>query len=173
MRTFFLMLCCMFSVATAHAAQTCKTDSIPASTPNSQLTDNGDGTVTDRKTGLMWKQCLEGVSGNLCETDSPSSFTWQLALQQSGVVNDAGGFAGFRDWRLPNIRELRSLAEEQCCYPAINSDRFPDTLSPFVWSGSPYAHNSDYAWYVYFGSGSSGQHDRNDYHAVRLVRGGQ
>ena len=44
-------------------AQVCNTDSIPATTPNSQLTDNGNGTVTDSKTRLMWKQCSEGLSG--------------------------------------------------------------------------------------------------------------
>ncbi|MCP4235257.1 MAG: DUF1566 domain-containing protein, partial [Aestuariibacter sp.] len=38
----------------------CQVD-IPASTPDSQLQDNGDGTVTDNKTGLMWKQCSEGL----------------------------------------------------------------------------------------------------------------
>ena len=170
MRTFFVMCYCIFSVATAHAA--CNSN-MPASTPDSQLTDNGDGTVTDSATGLMWKKCLEGVSGNTCENGSASSFTWQQALQQPGTVN-AVGFAGHADWRLPNIKELRSIVEEQCYNPAINPNRFPNTPSYGVWSGSPLAAYSDYAWYVYFYFGFSYfAAYRVSYCAVRLVRGGQ
>ncbi|MCI5117626.1 MAG: DUF1566 domain-containing protein [Candidatus Electrothrix sp. LOE1_4_5] len=169
MRTFLLLICLSLAV-TVHAAQVCQTDSMPASTPDSQLIDNGDGTITDSKTGLMWKQCLEGVSGNLCDTGSPASFTWQEALQQPGVVNKAGGFAGHTDWRLPNIRELVSLVEEQCYDPAINLNRFPNTPSSSVWSGSP---SPSAAWYVNFNSGGSNDGSRVNYSAVRLVRGGQ
>ncbi|MCI5158155.1 MAG: DUF1566 domain-containing protein, partial [Candidatus Electrothrix sp. AUS1_2] len=59
MRTFFVIFFCVFAAATVHAA--CESNT-PASTPNSQLIDNGDGTITDSKTGLMWKQCVEGLS---------------------------------------------------------------------------------------------------------------
>ncbi|MCI5114223.1 MAG: DUF1566 domain-containing protein [Candidatus Electrothrix sp. AX1] len=182
MRTFFLMLCCMVAATTVHAAQTCKTDSIPASTPDSQLIDNGDGTVTDTKTGLMWKQCLEGLSGDC--SGIADTFTWQQALLQPGTVNANGGFAGYTDWRLPNIQELNSLVEEQCYEPAINLTYFPNTptyLSNtptsyvwFVWSGSPDADNSDVtfhsAWNVNFTNGDSGAYNRTDSYAVRLVR---
>ncbi|CAK8719565.1 Adhesin [Candidatus Electronema halotolerans] len=173
MRTFFLMLCCMFSAMTVQAAQNCRPDSIPASTPDSQLVDNGDGTVTDSKTSLTWKKCVEGFSGDDCGSGTPDTFTWQEALQQSSVVNNSGGFAGHTDWRLPNINELISLVEEQCSNPAINLNRFPNTPSSVVWSGSPYAGYSVYAWYVDFHSGGSNAHSRNYVHAVRLVRGGQ
>lgn len=81
MRTYILMFCCMFFASSVYAEQTCKPDSISASTPDSQLLDNGDGTVTDSKTGLMWKKCLEGVEDDNCETGSVSPFTWQEALQ--------------------------------------------------------------------------------------------
>ena len=37
------------------AAQTCKYSSVPAIAPTSRCTDNGDGTVTDKATGLQWK----------------------------------------------------------------------------------------------------------------------
>ncbi len=163
----------MLPAAIVHAEQICKPDSIPASTPDSQLVDNGNGTVTDSKTGLMWKKCLEGASGNSCEIGSPSTFTWQDALQQTVTVNSAGGFAGHTDWRLPSIRELRSLVEEQCCDPAINSNRFPHTLSLKIWSGSPHADLWDNAWFVEFFTGGSGITVRSSADvAVRLVRGG-
>lgn len=170
MRIYFLILCCIFSVVTAHAA--CNSN-IPASTPDSQLIDNNDGTITDKKTGLMWKKCLEGVKGDNCEAGLPSSFTLQEALQQPGTVNASGGFADYTDWRLPNIRELRSIVEKQCYDPAINLNRFPATPNSYVWSGSPNADSSGLAWFVYFYLGYSYISHRYDDLAVRLVRGGQ
>lgn len=192
-RTFFLLLCCMFSAVSLQAAQTCKSDSIPASTPDSQLVDNGDGTVTDSKTGLMWKKCIEGVFGNNCENGITTLFTWQQALQHPETINVGIGFAGYNDWRLPNIRELISIIEEQCYEPAINLNRFPNTPSStsasIIWSGSPYLIGGydGFAWYVNFYHGLSYVTYRsgNFYYygdpnityngigfAVRLVRGG-
>ncbi len=173
MRFFPLLVCCTLSAEAVHATQTCKPDSIPASTPDNQLIDNGDGSVTDSKTGLMWKKCLEGVSGASCETGSPSSFTWQAALQQPEIVISEGGFAGYTDWRLPNINELVSIIEEQCFEPAINLNRFPNTPNSYAWSGSPYVDSSNIsAWIVNLGYGGSGIRNRSDNYAVRLVRGG-
>jgi hypothetical protein len=168
MRPSFLIFCCVFFATTTHAA--CNPD-ISASTPDSQLIDNGDGTITDSRTGLVWKQCLEGLSGDCSGT--PDKFTWQQAQQQPGIVNSGAGFAGYTDWRMPNIKELQSIVEEQCYSPAINSNRFPNTPSSHVWSGSPYAYGSDFAWYVYFSSGHSGANVRYNNYAVRLVRSGQ
>lgn len=169
MRTCFLIFCCVFFTATVHAA--CNSN-MPASTPDSQLIDNGNGTVTDSKTGLMWKQCLEGLSGNDCATGTATTFTWQQALQQPGVVNGTG-FAGYTDWRLPNIRELRSIVEEQCFNPTINTTRFPNTPSSYVWSGSPSTDGLDNAWYVNFEYGRSDADNRSSNYAVRLVRNAQ
>ena len=171
-----IFFCCLVSAATTHAA--CNSN-MPASTPNSQLIDNSNGTVTDSKTGLMWKQCSEGqtFSSGSC-TGSAGTFTWQQALQQPGTVNTSG-FAGYTDWRLPNIRELRSIVEDQCSSPAINLNRFPNTPNSYFWSGSPVAGSSDGAWSVYFiygysyYGGYSGSGSRAYGLAVRLVRGGQ
>jgi hypothetical protein len=163
----------MLAISPAVQAQTCNANMV-ASTPDSQLTDNDDGTITDTATGLMWKKCMEGVTGNInCDTGAAATFTWQTALQRPGVVNTGGGFAGQTDWRLPNIKELVSIVEEKCYDPAINLTKFPNTPSSAVWSGSPYAGSSDYAWYVYFYDGLSYSNNRNDNYQVRLVRGGQ
>lgn len=157
----------------AGAVQTCK-PAIPASTPTGQFVDHGDGTVTDIHTGLMWKQCLEGLSGSGCATGTLLTFTWQGALQQPGVVNGGGGFSGHADWRLPNIKELRSIVEEQCMFPAINLTLFPNDLGSYVWSSSPYAYVSDGAWDVNFDDGSAFfNYGRGGNRAVRLVRGGE
>ncbi len=166
-------LCFLANFSTADAVgQTCN-NNIIASTPDSQLIDNSNGTVTDNKTGLMWKRCVEGLSGSTCESGTANTFTWQTALQQPGVVNNGSGFAGYHDWRLPNIKELRSLVEEKCFNPAINLTRFPNTTFSYVWSGSPCADGSDGAWVVGFNSGDSYNNIRNYDNQVRFVRGGQ
>jgi len=172
MRNFSaLIFCCFFLVSHPVQAQTCNAN-MAASTPDSQLTDTGDGTITDSKTGLMWKKCMEGVTGNLCNTGAAATFTWQTALQQPGVVNGVG-FAGYSDWRLPNIKELTSIVEERCYDPAINLTRFPNTPPSVVWSGSPVAYDSYSAWVVNFSNGGSSNYYRGYYVQVRLVRGGQ
>lgn len=169
---FLILFLFLFVSFRSAQAQTCNAN-MPASTPDSQLTDNGDDTITDTATGLMWKKCMEGVTGNSCETGAAAAFTWQAALRQPGVVNSGGGFAGQTDWRLPNIRELTSIVEEQCYDPAINLTRFPNTPSSVVWSGSPNAYLSDFAWNVNFNDGGSSYNYRSYSFQVRLVRGGQ
>ena len=175
MRTYFLIFFCVFFAATVHAEQeqTCKTSTILASTPSSQLVDNGDGTITDSKTGLMWKKCLEGVTGDNCEKNSPSTFTWQKALKYTETFNDGDGFAGHTDWRLPSIGELCSIIEQQCYRPAINTIRFPNTPNAHVWAKTLFAGHSGFAWYVNFGDGRSYIDGLQINTAVRLVRGGQ
>ncbi len=154
-------------------AQTCNSHITPT-TPDSRYTDNADGTVTDKQTGLMWKQCEEGQSGAGCAIGSALTFTWAAALQRSETLNTTGGFAGHTDWRLPNIKELASLVERACDGPSINNRLFPATPSSNVWSSSPDASYSDSAWYVYFGNGYSSYYDyRDNYYQVRLVRSGQ
>ena len=154
--------------------QTCQTASIPAHTPTGQFTDHANGTVTDNKTGLMWKKCSEGQSGNDCSSGSAASYTWQAALAQAKTVNTSGGFATYTDWRVPNITELESIVETQCYKPAINSAVFPNTPSTWFWSSSPVAAVGDRAWYVYFYHGTDGwELKSNGYSSVRLVRGGQ
>ena len=152
------------------SAQTCQPN-IRASTPASRfVVDANHGTVLDKKTGLMWKRCVEGLSGSDCSPDMYSRYSWGEAMQQA----DQSDFAGYNDWRLPNHKELRSLVEIQCYDPAINAGVFPNTPSDAHWSGSPSAFNSYFAWHVYFGYGNSNGSSRNgDYLAVRLVRGGQ
>lgn len=77
--------------------------------PSGTLTDNGDSTVTDRATGLIWQQG-ENSSGN-----------WAAALQ--GCENLT--LAGYADWRLPNIRELESLTDDTRTTPCLETKVFP------------------------------------------------
>ena len=163
----------LLAMSYAVQAQTCKPESIPASTPDSQLQDNGDGTITDTKTGLIWKQCLEGQSGSDCASGSVETFTWQQALQRAQTVNSSGGFAGFSNWRLPTIKELSSLVEHQCVDPAINLTRFPNASNHWLWSSSAVAGLTLSAWGVYFNYGNPGWDVKGGNNQLRLVRSGQ
>ena len=148
---------------------------ITATAPDSRYTDNGDGTVTDKKTGLVWKQCSEGLSSTVtaCDSGSIASYSWQEALQLAKTLNDGGGFAGKTDWRLPNHKELASLVEYQCYNPAINETLFPNTSMYNYWSSTPSPSGDLRAWTVDFGDGDvmSGSRIANP-NRVRLVRGG-
>lgn len=134
--------------AVAANAVTC-VDNLPASNPDLVYIDHGDGTVTDVRSGLMWTQCAEGLSGVGCDIGTAMTFTWAEALSHAVSSN----FAGHTDWRLPNIKELSSLVEDCRLQPAINDSLFPNTPSLSFWSGSPDAAYWNYGWVVDFNSG--------------------
>ncbi|HPY41574.1 MAG TPA: DUF1566 domain-containing protein, partial [Thiolinea sp.] len=82
-----------------------------AQTPSqnsSRYHDNGDGTVTDSTTKLMWKKCLEGRSGANCQLGNAntSAFLWN----ETPALTKAS-FANHNDWRLPSLQELNSLVK--------------------------------------------------------------
>ena len=66
--------------------------------PNPRFTNNGNGTITDNLTGLIWDQDAGMTVFN----------GWQAALEAVKNLNSAQ-YKGFSDWRLPNVNELASL----------------------------------------------------------------
>lgn len=160
-------------ICSGQALATC-IGSITSSTPTTDFVDNLDGTVTHSKTGLMWKRCSEGQvwNGTAC-TGSATTYTWQGALQQAGVVNNGAGYAVYNDWRLPNIKELASIVELQCSSPAINETIFPVTGISTFWSASSSAINAANAWMLYFSFGGDSTNVTSTENVIRLVRDGR
>lgn len=155
-------------------AQTCYTNSIPASTPTQQFTNHNDGTVTDTKTNLMWKKCSEGQTWNMgldsCEGAS-SVYSWKAALEHTQTINGRGGFGGYVDWRVPNAKELLSITEKQCYSPAVNLAIFPSVSPDALFSSSSIAMDDSSIFSVSFFDGrlvtAVNKHENQQ---VRLVR---
>lgn len=165
---------CLSATVSISTLAVCITTAVET-TPTADFTVHNNGTVTHQPTGLMWQVCSQGQTwgaGTGCSTGVASTHTWQAALALPVSVN-ASGFAGYSDWRLPNIKELASITELSCNNPAINESVFPNTPSNFYWSSSPIAYFSSNAWGVHFDNGNGYSVYRDDDRRVRLVRGGQ
>ena len=120
------------------------------------FTDHGDGTVTDNVTGLMWQQ-----------EDDDVTRAWEYALAYCEELD----LAGYSDWRLPDIKELRSIVDNTRYNPAIDTTYFPGTnLSYYYWSSSTYADGPYGAWGVYFYSGYVGYCPKASFEYARCVR---
>jgi len=122
------------------------------------LTVNGDGTVTDTATGLMWQQATPA-----------DNMSWPEAL--SHCENMRLGLYG--DWRLPSIVELASIVDLGRVAPAIDAGYFPDTIQSFYWSASTDMDPTGNAWLVNMHAGYSGRFVKSETYYVRAVRGGQ
>lgn len=112
--------------------------------PNPRYVDNGDQTIADKLTGLIWNK-----EANLMKTRDPSfdaggyfddaqdgAVTWQHALDYVKKLNRER-YLGFSDWRLPNINELRSLTNAQANQDAwLKSQGFENVQAKFYWSST-------------------------------------
>lgn len=121
------------------------------------FTDNGDGTITDSKTALIWQQ-----------SDDGGSYNWEDALLYCENLDVAAYF----DWRLPNYRELQSLVDYGRDNPALDTTYFSGGRSDYYWSGSTHAMNGQHAWSVFFGTGIVYTNSKTNVCSVRCVRGG-
>jgi len=120
------------------------------------MIDNGNGTVTDKSTGLMWQQ------------ETPISLCWTDAIRFCSDMK----LAGYTGWRLPTIMELKSLVNYNRCNPAIDPVYFPNTFSSFYWTSTIYAYSATHAWCVHFGDGYDYRNFKNFGLYVRAVHDG-
>ncbi len=135
-------------------------------------TDNGNGTVTDNVTGLMWQM-----------QDDSNTYNWYQASGTYDATNNPTSqnvcgmlrLAGYSDWRLPAVMELASIADYGIPYPepTINTTYFPNTRLADYWSSATWAEDAVFAWYVCYLFGDIGISDKSYGDYVRCVRGGQ
>ena len=136
--------------------------------PTPRFTDNGDGTVTDNLTGLIW----------LKDANAFGTRTWANALADCATLNSGehgltdGSVEG--DWRLPNVQELQSLIDYGQSNPALPSGHpFTGVGSSFYWSATTIAGFTTVAWYVTVGYGHVDDDVKSNANYVWPVRGGQ
>jgi len=148
-----LCMLLLLSPLTATAQSVCTNPHAPATTSTADFEVHVDGTVTDRRTGLMWTRCLVGqmYTSSSC-TGTPTVFSWEQALQEA----ESSMFAGHGDWRLPNRAELATLVEFCRDKPAQNTEVFPSSISqPVLWTSTPSAGQPTAVWAVMFGDGQA------------------
>jgi hypothetical protein len=164
------------------------------------LVDNGDGTVTDNKTGLIWEK-KTGTVGSLvdCSTTTCSNlddvnnlYKWSA----SGTAPDGGlytdflervngklcatstcpGLAGHSDWRVPTLSELQTIVDLSATGCGTGSPCIMPVFGPTVldcyWSSAAFAGSPTSAWGVNFFSGDPENDGKTNGYSVRAVRGG-
>ena len=123
--------------------------------------DNGDGTVTDNNTGLMWQKTDGG----------------EMTFEKAVTFADTLTLGGFTDWRLPTGIELFSIHLFDANNPAVNTTFFTKTTAEYWWSSEKEADNATIIWVTNAGGGI-GNHPKTEtlsaggtkYFNVRAVR---
>jgi hypothetical protein len=145
--------------------------------PNPRFTDNGDGTVTDNLTGLIW---LENAN---CFGQR----TFDQAITDCNLLG--AGYCGLTDgsgpesWRLPNRAELLSLIDVRYWEPALpnsagtgqwtHGDPFTNLITNGIyWSSTTYAYDTSHAWFVGIYTGGVNSITKGNVFYVWPVRGG-
>jgi hypothetical protein len=133
-----------------------------AGLPNpASYTDQGNGTVEDNVTGLVWQKAVT----------TAQAYTWADAITYCEGLTLAG-----LTWRLPTRVELLSITDFTRTSPAIDTTAFPDTPGgKYTWTASPWvvsqiATKPQYSWIVNFYEGlSSNAGDRTQLEYARCV----
>jgi hypothetical protein len=166
------LLSCPFAAAEDAPTQSCDVRLYPLSTPTARFDDNGDGTVTDKESKLMWMRCAVGQTWakGTC-SGAAAALTWEGALGAAQAINKRGNFF-FSDWRLPQVPELASIAERQCKNPRINLTVFPGTPSVAFWTATsrPSTAVEAFAFVLGFGADGIKYVSKEETHDARLVR---
>jgi hypothetical protein len=119
--------------------------------------DNGDGTISDILTGLIWQK-----------NQSPDILSWEDALIYASNLS----LSGKSDWRLPNIKELQSLNDVNRSKPSFNNSYFPGILSGNYWSSTTLYKSPEKAWDINVDYGIVSYNNKTLKENVLCVRGG-
>ncbi len=158
--------------------------------------DNGDGTVSDTETGLMWEQKdnLNGGANLSNPHDADNTYSWAtagttpngtaytdfLGTLNNGTTTDgttiSGCFAGHCDWRLPTSMELLGIVDLTATGcgagdPCIDM-AFGPTVASTYWSSTTYSDLPVLACFVGFNDGTPNCNGKPLNFYVRAVRGG-
>ena len=99
--------------------------------------NNGNGTITDTITGLMWQQ----VDGGEMTFDKATTYANDLVL------------GGFSDWRMPTVLELHSILHLDKNNPALNTTYFTSPSAQYWWSSQKQVNDATKAWVTTAGGG--------------------
>ena len=151
-----------------------------------RFTDNGDGTVTDNNTGLIW---LKNAYASAARRTWADALADVAELNSSGTMNrnaagDTSNSGSHQtDWRLPNVNELQSLINYGYNWPSltntagtgqwISGDPFTGVQSDYYWSGTSYVGTTTDAWFVSLASGYIAATSKTSSYYVWPVRGGE
>jgi formylglycine-generating enzyme required for sulfatase activity len=128
----------------------------PAAATEMRFRNNGDSTVTDLATGLMWQKY-----------QPPAAMNWELALNYAESLS----MAGYGDWRLPNVKEMQSLNDEAISNPSVDQSFFPAFASEKCWSSTTQFNATTRAWYLDFAYGIASYELKTASLRVLCVRG--
>jgi hypothetical protein len=127
---------------------------------NGTAADLSDDTVTDHMTGLVWLK------------NANNSKTWANAIT---YCEDLATGASASDWRLPNVRELRSLVNygSTAPYTWLNDQGFANVQGYYYWSSTSYAPYTPYSWFVFMCNGRVDGYNKSNTFYVWPVCSGQ
>lgn len=144
--------------------------------------DNGDGTISDGVTGLMWEKLDDNNAGGIHDWDT--TYSWTTAVTTKIAALNSANFAGHGDWRLPNRNELFTLSNAgavnpaafsvfaAACAPGCTAATCSCTQAHSYWTSSTFQYNGADAWFVSFLAGSATGDAKTAPLYVRAVRGG-
>ena len=134
----------------------------PAPSPAGRFVDNGDETITDTMTGLMWEKKTTAVGSGpstMDVRDVDNRFTWEYAMNEYvdrlngrliAFATD-GAFARHTDWRIPTMQELQTIVEP-AAPGRINAAFGPNAPASYWTSSKRLLGPTAVPWYVGFGA---------------------
>jgi len=137
--------------------------------PDAADWDRGLRTVEDLNTGLVW-EVKSPVSGDV--NYSGDTYSWDDAGGKYLDSLNRAAYGGFKDWRMPNKDELRSIVNYRLSNPSVDPWYFPNTRVEFYWANSIYRMQPECGWVIFFGLGSATACGKGVPQYVRAVRGG-